>query len=270
MVDFKDFGMPNKSLTLTLVIPVYNEENYLPACLESVKRQTVMPDEVLVVDNNSTDRSLQIAQKYDFVKILHEKRQHQVFAQANGFNHAKSDILGRIDADSVLPTDWVKKVKAAFNDHEVAGVTGGARPYDAPAAWAMLAGFNWYLFMVRLIVGHRMLWGANCAIRKSVWQKVKHDILMRSDIWEDYDLSFCLSRWGEILYLRQNKVGASFRAVHTSFTGHANYQFRAIKTFFFRATPLQFVLFCLLWVTDMMAYPFMALDDWLQRRQAKV
>src|ERR1035437_9021599 len=95
-----------KPLTLAIVIPVYNEEFYLKACLNSIAKQTVAPDEVIVVDNNSTDKSVQIAKSYKFVKLLHEKRQHQVFAQATGFNAIKSDIIGRIDADSILPPDW--------------------------------------------------------------------------------------------------------------------------------------------------------------------
>src|SRR5437868_10767389 len=107
--------MSNKPLTLSIVIPAYNEENYLKACLDSVAKQSLKPDEVIVVDNNSTDRTVEIAKRYKFVKVLYEKRQHQVFAQATGFNAAKGEILGRIDADSILSPDWAKKIIAAFD-----------------------------------------------------------------------------------------------------------------------------------------------------------
>src|SRR6266404_9608138 len=106
--------MLSKTLTLTIVIPAYNEQGYIKACLDSIKNQSEAPNEVIVVDNNSTDKTVEIARKYSFVKVIHEKRQHQVFAQAAGFNLAKGDIIGRIDADSVLPADWVRKIKAAF------------------------------------------------------------------------------------------------------------------------------------------------------------
>lgn len=49
-------------LTLTLVIPVFNEEHQIKGCLDAVASQTVMPDEVIVVDNNCTDRTIEIAQ----------------------------------------------------------------------------------------------------------------------------------------------------------------------------------------------------------------
>jgi len=260
--------MPTKSLTLTLVIPVYNEEDYLAACLDSIGSQTVKPDEVLVIDNNSTDSTIKIAGKYDFVKILHEKRQHQVFAQANGFNHSKSDILGRIDADSVLPSYWVEKIKTAFADNDVIAVTGGADPYDAPMSLLATSIFNWYTFMVRMIVGHRILWGANCAIRKSAWKSVRDEIMMRPDIWEDYDLAFCLSKLGRIRYIRGLRVGFSLRSMHTSFKKHMSYQFRSVRTLYYRVSAFQLVLFLLLWSTTIIVYPLSALDDWLLRNRS--
>src|SRR3989344_7547505 len=163
--------MSNKSLALSIIIPAYNEEDYIGACLDSIAVQTIKPLEVIVVDNNSTDKTVQIAKKYPFVKILHEKRQHQVFAQATGFNAAKGDILGRIDADSIMPNDWVKKVAAAFvADQKVVAVTGGADPYDVPLRWAGSAIFHGYIFSAGLIGGQRMLFGSNCAVRDSAWR----------------------------------------------------------------------------------------------------
>ena len=50
-----------KKLTLSIVIPVFNEQDHLKACLSAIAAQTVIPDEVLVVDNNSTDSSAAIA-----------------------------------------------------------------------------------------------------------------------------------------------------------------------------------------------------------------
>jgi glycosyltransferase involved in cell wall biosynthesis len=67
--------MLNKTLSLTIVIPVFNEQNHISACLEAIAAQTAMPDEVIVVDNNSTDKTVQIAKQFAFVKIIKEKRQ---------------------------------------------------------------------------------------------------------------------------------------------------------------------------------------------------
>ena len=260
--------MSNKSLALSIIIPAYNEEDYIGACLDSIAVQTIKPLEVIVVDNNSTDKTVQIAKKYPFVKILHEKRQHQVFAQATGFNAAKGDILGRIDADSILTNDWVKKVAAAFvADQKVVAVTGGADPYDVPLRWAGSAIFHGYIFSAGLIGGQRMLFGSNCAVRDSAWRKIRNKVLMRPDIWEDYDMSFCLRQHGRIVYLKNNLVGVSFRAMHTNFKHHVSYQFRSVRTFHYRANPLRISLFVLLWLWTFSVYPLAAFDDWLLKRR---
>lgn len=256
-----------KTFTLSIVIPVYDEEGYLKSCLDSIAAQTIMPDEVIVVDNNSTDRSMKIAKRYKFVKILSEKRQHQVFAQVKGFNSAKSDILGRIDADSVLEPDWVGRVKAAFNDPKTVAITGGAIPYDVPMKWLSVAIFHFYMNCAGLIAGRRMIWGANCALRRTAWQKIQKQTLLRPDIWEDYDLGFCLAEYGKVRYLTKINVGVSLRSMHTSFTKHTSYQFRAVRTFFLRTGSLQTSLFFLLWTTSIIIYPLIALDDWLQRKR---
>src|SRR6266446_10756886 len=103
--------MPNKSLTLTIVIPVFNEQDHLAACLRAIGVQTIRPDEVIVVDNNSTDDSAEIAQQFPFVRLVREKQQGVLFAKNKGFKSAKSDIIGRIDADTILPQRWVQHVK---------------------------------------------------------------------------------------------------------------------------------------------------------------
>lgn len=262
--------MKSKALTLSIVIPVYNEEDYIGRCLEAVEAQVQKPDEVIVVDNNSTDRSEEIVRNFSFVKLLHESRQHQVFAQKTGFDRAKSDIIGRIDADTILPADWVAKVKAAFaEDAETIAVTGGVQPYDIRFKRTGKAIFNFYIKLASLLAGHRMLWGANCAIRRTAWVKVRGKILLRPDIFEDYDLAFCLAPLGRIRYLRDIAVASSFRAVHPSLLDQAGYQFRAIRTFWLRTNPLTSVIYGLLWCTMFIIYPLTVIDGWVKKLRAK-
>ena len=62
-----------KALTLSIVIPVYNEQDQIKGCLDAIKNQTIAPQEVIVVDNNSNDNSIAIAKKYAFVRIITAK-----------------------------------------------------------------------------------------------------------------------------------------------------------------------------------------------------
>src|SRR5436190_15022830 len=127
-----DKYMKNKPLTLAIVIPAYNEEDYLSACLDSVNNQSVVPSEVIVVDNNSSDKTAQIAKSYSFVRLVTEEKQGVFWAAQTGFKAAGSDIIGRIDADTILAQDWVEKVLAYMTDSSITAVTGPVNYYDMP------------------------------------------------------------------------------------------------------------------------------------------
>ena len=120
------------AFSLAIVIPAYNEENHLKVCLESLAAQTVTPDEVIVVDNNSTDRTREIVQDYPFVRLLSEKRQGIVYARNRGFNAVKSRFIGRIDSDTILPSNWVERVRDFYSEktYQKHALTGGGYFYN--------------------------------------------------------------------------------------------------------------------------------------------
>src|SRR4051812_35670716 len=99
-----------KPFTISIIIPVYNDADHLRACLETIAAQIVPADEVIVVDNNSTDGSAAVARSFPFVRLIHEKQQGICFARNAGFNASTADIIGRIDADSRLPAHWTRHV----------------------------------------------------------------------------------------------------------------------------------------------------------------
>ena len=190
--------MKNKSLTLTLVIPVYNEEDHIKECLEAVACQTVMPDEVLVIDNNCTDKTITIARQFTFVRIIHEKTQGLIAARNHGFDEAKGDILGRIDADSRIQKDWVARVKHDFNV-PLDGVTGLAIADTLPLKGNFQTVFwsHFYFWWREATFGHFILWGANMAISREAWQKIKNKVCLDdSKVHEDQDISSLIVRYG--------------------------------------------------------------------------
>lgn len=207
-----------QALTLSIVIPVYNEEHHIKACLDSIAAQTVKPDEVIVVDNNSTDQTTTIAKGYPFVKIVSESKQGIVFARDAGFDAARSEIIGRIDADTVLPPDWVARVMQFYAQPTRANqaLTGGCFFYNI-----RLPRFNhWitsqFVFRVnRWLVGHYILWGSNMALPRSLWQAVRAGTCRRTDIHEDLDLAIHLHRLGyAISYQAGLIVGARLNRLY--------------------------------------------------------
>src|SRR3989344_2115583 len=118
-------------MKISVVIPVYNEEEHIGACLQSLKKQTTPPDEIIIVNNNSTDASVAIAQKYG-VKIVNEKQQGMIYARNRGFDEAQGDIIARTDSDALLPPNWIEKIKSHFQNHTVDAVGGPIIYYDLP------------------------------------------------------------------------------------------------------------------------------------------
>lgn len=259
-----------KPLTLSIIIPVYNEEDYLSACLDSIAMQTKKPLEVIVVDNNSTDRSMEIAARYPFVSILHEPIQHQSYAQRRGFEHAKGDIIGRIDADTILPRDWCENLLNGFkNSPSSIAITGSGRPYDftlkKPAKFIL----DKYYIIAYQLAGHTMMWGSNCAFRKSAWDLIKNDLKPSPDIWEDYDLAFCIGKHGKIELRDDIEVTTSFRAVHKPIWFQMKYQTRAIKTFRRHRSLTRTIVFAAVWSSLTLLIPFVIVDKHIQSALAK-
>lgn len=210
----------NKPLTLSIIIPVYNEARHLRDCLEAIANQQVKPDEVIIVDNNSTDESAEIARQFSFVKIVHEKKQGVVHARNKGFNSTKSDIIGRIDADTVLPKDWVGYIKGFFSDarHQNYAWAGGCvfRNTRFPRFYGWAQSQVAFRFN-RLLMGHYILYGSNMAITRKQWRSVRSKTCLKNDIHEDLDLAIHLHELDtRIRYDAYIKASVIMRRVYKS------------------------------------------------------
>ena len=201
-----------KKLTLTIIIPAYNEENYIGVCLESISRQTVKPDEVILVDNNSTDATVKIARSYSFVKIVHEPHQGRYAARQKGFEAASSVLIGQIDADTRLWPNWTQVVKDYFAVHpEVDAISGTGWFYNFrfKKLGSLLHAFIYY-HLQAVITGGMTLWGGNMVIRRQPALRAWSQTQDYPDTDEDICLSIILKRLGyKIKYARRMLVGVS-------------------------------------------------------------
>lgn len=205
--------------SVSIVIPAYNEERYLSLCLESIRHQTIAPSEVIVVDNNSTDQTAAIAQRYPFVRVISESQQGIVFARNAGFNVAQGDIIARIDADTQLPENWVEIVTEFFEDpnNQRAIFTGCCYFYNLKNG--KLAGKIYNVVVPRanyLMLGHYFPCGSNSALPRQAWQAIKDQTCDQVDIHEDLDLGVHLRRANyKVSYHPYVQVGVLARRVIT-------------------------------------------------------
>ncbi|WP_243147534.1 hormogonium polysaccharide biosynthesis glycosyltransferase HpsE [Scytonema sp. UIC 10036] len=127
--------MENFSLDFTVAIPTYNGENRLPKVLERLQSQTGVENikwEVIVIDNNSSDKTAEVIREYqkswnhDFpLKYFLERKQGITYARLRAICEAKGQLIGFID-DDILPTsDWVKEAVIFGKAHPHAGAWGG-------------------------------------------------------------------------------------------------------------------------------------------------
>lgn len=220
--------------------------------------------EVIVVDNNSTDDSVKIARNYSFVKVLFEPRQHQSYAQYKGFAKAKGDILARIDADTVLPKNWVENIKNGFAARpKTLAITGGGKPYDFLLSQPATLVLDKFYILAYYLAGHSMMYGSNCAFRSRAFPLIKNDLNLRSDIWEDYDLAFCLGKHGRITKLNNIEVRTSLRAVYKPVLFQFAYQFRAVRTFWLHRGWTRAGIFMIAWSSMIAFIPFVLLDKYV-------
>lgn len=189
--------MRNANTKISIIIPVFNEENEIHECLEAIANQTVKPYEVIVVDNNSTDATGAICKQFAFVTLITETRQGQRYAQITGFSAATGDILVRIDADTRIPKDYCSKIQTIFDANLTIGAVSGYGITRKEIIGKLSKAWSWFHFAyAEAFFGYPMLWGANMAFRATYWNDVKKLLITEPQFHEDEDITLALASVG--------------------------------------------------------------------------
>src|SRR5258706_9663525 len=105
-------------MTISVVIPAYNEQKYLPKTLESLKKLDRKPDQIVVVDGGSTDATATVARAHGATVITVAHRGIG-YARDKGLEKATGDIVAFTDADTVVPHDWLVKIEETLSRPKV-------------------------------------------------------------------------------------------------------------------------------------------------------
>ena len=123
---------------ISVIVCAHNEAAYLPACLHSLLAQTRRPDEIIVVNNASTDQTGAVAAQIPYVRVVDEPRKGLVVARETGRRAATGTILVYVDADCRAPLTWLARIERRFDrDPGLIALSAGYRFYDWDA-WGRL------------------------------------------------------------------------------------------------------------------------------------
>lgn len=108
-----------KNELISIIIPVYNCQDYLKRCLDSVFSQDYSNYEVICIDDGSTDNSAQIAKEYD-VRYYYQKNGGQAVARNKGIELAKGEWICFVDSDDAIESNYLSKMyEATSNDIDI-------------------------------------------------------------------------------------------------------------------------------------------------------
>lgn len=234
--------LPDTAPSLAIVIPAFNEEATIRACVTAAVNQTVPADEIIVVDNKSTDgtahilRELQQEYRSAPLTLLQQNETQGLTPSRNmGFDAVTSDIIGRIDSDSVLEPNWVEETKKVFLNEAVHAATGPVIYYDMPFRRYMAkADHRARRLMSKLVKRYHFLFGTNMALRKTAWDVVRSEVCVDADkdMHEDIDLSVHLFDAGfTAVYAPSMVVGMSARRLDDSPADFLTYAKRFDNTY---------------------------------------
>ena len=96
---------------MSVVIPARNEASILGACLAALSGQSDPVDEIILVDNDSSDSTAAIARSHPTVVVVREPRHGVTYARNTGFDAATADVILRIDADTLVTAEWARSIR---------------------------------------------------------------------------------------------------------------------------------------------------------------
>lgn len=193
-------------MTISVIVCAHNEEAYITACLGSLLAQTRPPDEVLVINNASSDRTGNRAAAVPGVRVVDESRKGLVIARERGRRESTGALLVYVDADCRAPLTWLETIERRFDANQsLIALSGNYRFYDWDwVGRALLRAYDFTLgpathvlvkYVLRIGV---VFYGGNFAVRRDALDRIGGFDTTIEFHGEDTNLGRRLSRIGNV------------------------------------------------------------------------
>jgi glycosyltransferase involved in cell wall biosynthesis len=167
-------------LTIATIVCAYNERQLLPGCLHSLLAQTRPPDDILVINNASTDETGAVARAVPGVRVVDEPNKGLVVARETARRATEADIVAFVDADCRAPITWLARVEAQFaRAGSPVAVTGPYRFYDWDwTGRTLIRGYDLLVAPPTHALVHHLcglgaiLYGGNFAVRRDALAQI--------------------------------------------------------------------------------------------------
>jgi len=195
---------------VSFIITTLNEEDYIEACLKSLKGQDYKNKEIILVDSNSTDKTVERSEKYADKIII--KSCIMPVGRNLGAQEAKGNVLVFVDADIILSKNWTSTVLSHLYDDKVVAAYGDLLPIEntskAKLAYHLHSLSNSFLRKIRRPIFSKL--GTAVAIKRDVFNEIGGYPEEYASC-EDVECSLRLMRYGQIKFVPEAKGYVSMR-----------------------------------------------------------
>jgi glycosyltransferase involved in cell wall biosynthesis len=204
-------------MTISVIIPAYNEEKYIGACLENIIKYA--PEnlaEILVVNNASTDATAEVAAAFKNVRVVNEPAKGLTKARQAGMLAARGELLAYLDADTRIGKQWFKILNREFEtDKEMVCLSG---PYDYYnlSKWKEFLVWIWnWLALGWSRAGVYAIMGGNFVAKKQALLDVGGFDVSIEFYGEDTDIARRLNKLGKVKFVNDFVVQTSPRRLES-------------------------------------------------------
>lgn len=199
-------------MTISIIIPAYNEENYIGKTLTSIKNldRDAWELEIIVVDAQSADKTAEISTSFG-ARVIYAPHRGIGFARQKGLLEARGEVVAFTDADTQVPPDWLRKIIHALTQNGVVGVYGEYTVMDGPLWFRVYINYCLRTLMRFVhLFGVDMPGGQNIAFwRKKGIEAGGFPVDFQSV--EDFEIIKRLKRVGKVVYSTSHPVFSSGR-----------------------------------------------------------